>query len=65
MNPNEERAAGIVRAATIGRRTPVGRLLYLANRLEAALEDGTLLPSVLAAITVLRDTATELEGDQQ
>lgn len=61
MTSSEERAAGIVRAASIGRRTPVGKLLYLANRLEAALEDGTLLPSVLAAITLLRDTAAELE----
>jgi len=61
---DSERAAGIVRAVSIGRRAPAGRLIYLANRLEAALEDGTLLPSVLAAIAVLRDTASELEGRQ-
>ncbi|WP_035796418.1 hypothetical protein [Kitasatospora mediocidica] len=65
MNPSEERAAGIVRAVHLGRRAPAGRLIYLANRLEAALEDGTLLPSVLATITVLRDTASELEGKRQ
>lgn len=59
----EERAAGIVRAVHLGRRAPAGRLIYLANRLEAALKDGTLLPSVLATIAVLRDTASELEGN--
>lgn len=64
MTPSEERAAGIVRAVSIGRRAPAGRLIYLANRLEAALDDETLVPSVLATITVLRDTASELEGRQ-
>lgn len=59
-----ERAAGIVRAVHLGRRAPAGRLIYLANRLEAALEDGTLIPSVLATISVLRTTATELEQEQ-
>jgi len=60
--PEEERAVGIVRAVHLGQRAPVGRLVYLADRLEAALGDGTLVPSVLATISVLRTTVAEAEA---
>lgn len=56
--------ADIVRAATIGRRAPIGRIRYAAERLSAVLERGAdPTVNLLAVRTILEGVADELEGD--
>jgi hypothetical protein len=55
--------AEIVRAATIGRRAPIGRIRYAAERISAILERGAN-PTVnlLAVRTILEGVADELDA---
>lgn len=55
--------ADIVRAATIGRRAPIGRIRYAAERITAALDrDADPAVNLIAVRTILEGVADELES---
>lgn len=55
--------ADIVRAATIGRRAPIGRIRYAAERISAVLDRGAdPAVNLLAVRTILEGVADELEA---
>lgn len=53
----------IVRAATIGRRAPIGRIRYAAERISAVLDRGAdPAVNLLAVRTILEGVADELDA---